>query len=31
MKNETFQSNRVLSYFKEEWKPLLLVTVSGLI
>ncbi len=28
---DTFQSDRVLSYFKEEWKVLLLVTVSGLI
>ena len=31
MKNETFRPNRVLSYFKEEWKPLFFVTVSGLI
>ncbi len=28
---DTFQTDRVLSYFKEEWKVLLLVTVSGLI
>ena len=27
----TFQADRVLSYFKIEWKVLLAVTVSGLI
>ena len=26
-----FQPNRVLSYFKAEWRALLIVTVSGLI
>lgn len=31
MKDEIFRPSRVLSYFKEEWKTLLLVTVSGLI
>ena len=31
MKDETFRPNRVLSYFREEWKILFFVTVSGLI
>ena len=31
MKKERFQSDRVLAYFKLEWKVLLLITVSGLI
>ena len=32
MKNDqTFQPDRVLSYFKKEWKVLVLVTISGLI
>ena len=30
-KSAEFQPNRVLSYFKAEWKTLLIVTVSGLI
>ena len=30
-KSAEFQPNRVLSYFKAEWKALLIVTVSGLI
>ena len=30
-KNNTFQPDRVLSYFRAEWKPLAAVTVSGLI
>lgn len=30
-KSAEFQSNRVLSYFKAEWRALLIVTVSGLI
>ena len=29
--NRTFQPDRVLSYFKKEWKVLVLVTISGLI
>lgn len=29
--NQTFQPDRVLSYFKQEWKVLLIVTISGLI
>ena len=29
--NTNFQPDRVLSYFKEEWKALLVVTISGLI
>lgn len=31
MKDKTFRSDRVLSYFRAEWKVLLAVTVSGLI
>ena len=31
MKDKAFQSDRVLSYFRAEWKVLLAVTVSGLI
>ncbi len=31
MKNEKFRADRILSYFRAEWKALLLVTVSGLI
>ena len=30
-RNKTFQPDKVLSYFKEEWKVLLAVTISGLI
>ncbi len=30
-KSQTFQPDRVLSYFKKEWKVLVLVTISGLI
>ena len=30
-KNQTFQPDRVLSYFKKEWKVLVFVTISGLI
>lgn len=30
-KSAEFQPNRVLSYFKAEWRALLIVTVSGLI
>ena len=30
-KSAEFQPNRVLSYFKVEWRALLIVTVSGLI
>ena len=29
--DKTFQPDRVLSYFKKEWKVLLIVTISGLI
>ena len=29
--NSRFQPDKVLSYFKEEWKVLLVVTISGLI
>lgn len=31
MKDKMFQSDRVLSYFRAEWKVLLAVTISGLI
>ena len=31
MKEKTFQPDRVFSYFKAEWKVLLVVTVFGLI
>ena len=31
MEHKRFQPDRVLSYFKKEWFPLLLVTISGLI
>ena len=31
MKLEKFQPNKILSYFRIEWKALLLVTISGLI
>ena len=31
MKLEKFQPNKILSYFRIEWKVLLLVTISGLI
>ena len=31
MKDKTFRSDEVLSYFKAEWKVLLAVTISGLI
>ncbi len=30
-KNDNFQSDRILSYFRREWTVLLLVTISGLI
>ena len=30
-KSAEFQPNRALSYFKAEWRALLIVTVSGLI
>ena len=29
--NKKFKADRILSYFKEEWKVLLIITVSGLI
>ena len=29
--HKTFKADRILSYFKEEWKVLLIITVSGLI
>lgn len=29
--HKTFKSDRILSYFKEEWKVLLIITVSGVI
>ena len=29
--NKKFAADRILSYFKEEWKVLLIITVSGLI
>ena len=31
MKKERFQSDRVLAYFRLEWKVLVLITLSGLI
>ena len=31
MKQEKFQPNKILSYFRAEWKVLLIVTISGLI
>lgn len=31
MKQKKFQPNKILSYFREEWKVLLIVTISGLI
>lgn len=31
MKQEKFQPNKILSYFRIEWKVLLIVTISGLI
>ena len=31
MKNKKFQADRVRSYFRIEWKVLLVVTISGLI
>lgn len=31
MKQEKFQPNKILSYFRIEWKVLLIVSVSGLI
>ena len=30
-KNDNFQSDRILSYFRREWTVLLIVTISGLI
>ena len=31
MRKKGFQADRVLSYFKAEWKVLLIVAVSGMI